>query len=409
MGNPVNLMGFRTTQETNLCIGLGGCFQGASQGKTHSDCGRRHLNREEVASGTPAFIRLLNADIRCNVTRHLKLLPPRFPHHSALLSLLTLSQNKPFLLQVAFSTILPWQQEKVAPAPPAFWVPQYLYLLTILPLSPKLSTSSYRSPCSSHGTWWCLPSQRWNFASFLLSKSGRSSSCVSLACLHPSESCRRERESKKIKLALGMEIYASNTSTRDLRKESLKFKVALNYLSRPCLRDGGGDSGGRSDDNTIARQQQGWNTNKGLHTWDEPKQKSLEKSRDQPTAGTSLQQGQVLFLLHSFLSSRKTGVQRERQELWSRMAKLGGNSHNGQPRVQFPSHLQSLSHSLSTPRTPSPWYGSIMCALGCFNVYKKEREIRCHLFLCAFLIQSTTQWIINLGKMRQKLAYGCEL
>lgn len=112
MGNPVNLMGFRTTQETNLCIGLGGCFQGASQGKTHSDCGRRRsmgcswgLNREEVASGTPAFIRLLIADIRCNVTRHLKLLPPRFPHHSALLSLLTLSQNKPFLLQVAFSTI----------------------------------------------------------------------------------------------------------------------------------------------------------------------------------------------------------------------------------------------------------------------------------------------------------------
>lgn len=66
----------------------------------------------------------------------------------------------------------------------------------------------------------------------------------------------RERE-QKIKLALEMEVYASNTSTRDLRKESLKFKVALNYLSRPHLRDGGGDSGGRSDDNTIARQQQG--------------------------------------------------------------------------------------------------------------------------------------------------------
>lgn len=74
----------------------------------------------------------LLSDFRCSVTRHLKLLPPRFPHHSALLSLLTLSQKKPFLLQVVFSTILPWQQGKATPAPPTIWVPQYLYLLTIL-------------------------------------------------------------------------------------------------------------------------------------------------------------------------------------------------------------------------------------------------------------------------------------
>lgn len=90
------------------------------------------------------------------------------------------------------------------------------------------------------------------------------------------------------------------------------------------------------------------------------------------------------------------------------MAKLGGNSHNGQPRVQFPSYLQSQAHSLSTPRTPDMdpscvHLGDLM------STKRKGKSDVIFLCVCAFLIQSTTQWIINLGKMRQKLAYGCEL
>lgn len=70
-------------------------------------------------------------------------------------------------------------------------------------------------------------------------------------CIHRSPAGEIERAKNKVGSGNG----AYNTNTRDLRKESLKFKVTLNYLPRPRLRDGGGDNGGRSADNTIARRQ----------------------------------------------------------------------------------------------------------------------------------------------------------
>lgn len=70
--------------------------------------------------------------------------------------------------------------------------------------------------------------------------------------------------------------------------------------------------------------------------------KAKELREKQGPAYSLKQRRDALLLLHPFLGSGKTGLQKESQgakEPTSRRVKLGGYSYNSQPGVHFPSCL----------------------------------------------------------------------